>query len=233
MPPNSKGRPTQLTSIKNPATINKTYLVLSLMTFQRITLIPNRDIFKLHPWSHPVPFIGFERGRSSRERNRKAIRSLRDAYDFVGRQITEPHPGHPPPPAEQNLSKDSERLVAIQTEQRGKMTIGAINEWLYHHGPDYDDRRAGEFFEPTKFEQNRDKLEKCVALVCEQISMANDQCGKQILLPLSLQLTGAVAKEYVTPTLYLERWTYDHRGAASKAGGHDKRNKTNLVIKAF
>jgi hypothetical protein len=55
------------------------------------------------------------------------------------------------------------------------MTIRAINEWLYHHGPDYNDRRARVVFERSKFEQNRDKLEKRVVMVCEQISMANNE----------------------------------------------------------
>lgn len=59
------------------------------------------------------------------------------------------------------------------------------------------------------------------------------QCGKQILLPLSLQLTGPVANDYVTDTLYLQGWTYDHRAAICKAGSRDKRSRANFAIRSF
>lgn len=66
-------------------------------------------------------------------------------------------------------------IVGDTTEQTERMTLKAVNEWLYYHGPNYNDRRAGKLFELTKFSSNKDKLEKCVAMLCRQIFMASDE----------------------------------------------------------
>jgi hypothetical protein len=57
-------------------------------------------------------------------------------------------------------------------------------------------------------------------------------CGKQVLLTVALQLTGSLANDHGTDTLYLQGWTYDHKTATGR-GGHDNRGRAILAMKRF
>lgn len=57
-------------------------------------------------------------------------------------------------------------------------------------------------------------------------------CGKQVLLPVALQLTDGFVNDHRTDTLYLQGWTYDHKTATGR-GGRDNRGRAILAMKRF
>lgn len=53
-----------------------------------------------------------------------------------------------------------------------------MNEWLYHHAPDYEARRAGLYFQKALFAQIKDNLKTCMTMICDQITVASKQVSR-------------------------------------------------------
>lgn len=71
-------------------------------------------LLQLHPWSHPVPFLGCDNGYQHFAKNETKItlRTLKDAYEFVGQDIAQVHPGHPLPPPEFGSKRSMSSITA-------------------------------------------------------------------------------------------------------------------------
>src|SRR5690606_24445208 len=118
-------------------------------------VLPSRSEIKslltpaqVHPFEHPIPFIGIEGGRSGR------LRTFQDAYRFIGQALHTSHPGHPSEPGmgtkpgalsgPPDGSTTSPYIGDLPTHDlRKKMSTQEMNSWLYSLTPDYTSRRFG------------------------------------------------------------------------------------------
>ncbi|KAJ5351765.1 hypothetical protein N7452_000739 [Penicillium brevicompactum] len=147
--------------------------------------IKGKDLYKLHPITHPVPFIGIEGGR------RGNIKSFADAYQFLGFTENTSHPGHPQKPdsdSEWQPQKPIIESAALCLENSPENTLESAIPTRIEF--DYDAPFAGA---PTHW---------AIKLLL--------RTGDEFLVPLSLCLRGLVKHEVVPDTLLLRGWTLDY-----------------------
>ncbi|KAL3465827.1 hypothetical protein BJX64DRAFT_274911 [Aspergillus heterothallicus] len=202
--------------------------------------IAGADFYKLHPLTHPVPFIGIEGGR------RGQLETFEDAYEFLGHPKNSSHDGHPnePAPANAQIHPSPNHTMAAPLEGsptkepvQKKPTVQEVNSMLYENAPNYNLRQPS----ARKWDPCYEKMGTCVGLICQQLLTASaklesanpvrvgldyDQpfqgapahwavtllltTGAVIVLPMSLCLRGTVGNEVVPDSLFLQGWTIDH-----------------------
>ncbi|KAJ5793417.1 hypothetical protein N7457_000016 [Penicillium paradoxum] len=198
--------------------------------------VKGKDSYKLHPITHPVPFISIEGGR------RGKIESFAEAYKFLGHAEDTLHPGHPREPGSDSEIQSEAAAPCLESSpdnalRNEKQTAQKVNSLLYHLAPDYSLRQLGLGRCTPCYEQ----LGACVSLVCKYLIAASDKIesaipvrigfdynepfegapthwaiklllriGAEILLPLSLCLRGSIKHEVLPDTLLLQGWTIDY-----------------------
>ncbi|OJZ92269.1 hypothetical protein ASPFODRAFT_76836 [Aspergillus luchuensis CBS 106.47] len=144
--------------------------------------IQRREFYKLHPYEHPVPFIGIEGGRLGR------LKSFADAYSFLGQAEERSHPGHPSVPAtDDSMKRPSQPSGAADCNSHcntsqahhptvKKSRVQYVNSMLYEIAPSYDSRRLGS----RSHDPCYDEVGSCVALICQQIIDNDDRIESAI-----------------------------------------------------
>ncbi|KAL4874777.1 hypothetical protein BJY04DRAFT_224685 [Aspergillus karnatakaensis] len=211
--------------------------------------VHGKDLYKLHPITHPVPFIGIEGGR------RGKLKSFADAYRYVGQPANTLHPGHPTGPIAKPETKEDARRACLGT---GRNPVQQVNAKLYELAPDYNLRQLGR----RKRTPCYAVLSKCVNLICEQLIAASSKLESavpirigfdydipfqgapqqwaivlvlksevEILLPLSLCLRGSVRHEVIPDTLVLQGWTTDYEIMKCKPRKRQRDEERERAIK--
>ncbi|KAJ9264623.1 hypothetical protein DTO212C5_7005 [Paecilomyces variotii] len=155
------------------------FLMLSPEELHSYEVIQRNELHKLHPFEHPVPFIGIEGGRSGR------LKTFEDAYKYLGQQTQTFHIGHPLEPSEPSTNNKMEKPVQLpdpnstssylrDPKSQGiikKMTAQEVNSWLYSLSPKYEPRTLCS----TERNPFYHELTTCVAFICQQMMAANDK----------------------------------------------------------
>ncbi|OGM39533.1 hypothetical protein ABOM_011917 [Aspergillus bombycis] len=143
--------------------------------------IQGKDLYKVHPITHPVPFISIEGGR------RGKIKSFADAYKFLGQAEGTSHPGHPREPglgSEIRLRQPINEAAAppcLESSSGHSLkyenpTIQKVNSLLYHLAPDYSLRQPG----LGRCTPCYKELGACVSVICEHLVTASDKLESAI-----------------------------------------------------
>ncbi|OOF95652.1 hypothetical protein ASPCADRAFT_506542 [Aspergillus carbonarius ITEM 5010] len=137
------------------------------------------DFYRLHPYDHPVPFIGIEGGRCGR------LKNFRDAYQFMGQTGQSSHPGHPSEPTTVNsmdlrtqplykgavTNHSRVRMSQTHLPDERRLSVQYINSQLYKLAPDYNRRRVASQLQDPFYAE----LGSCVAFICQQMINADSR----------------------------------------------------------
>ncbi|KAJ5429176.1 hypothetical protein N7491_006192, partial [Penicillium cf. griseofulvum] len=142
--------------------------------------VKGKYFYKLHPITHPVPFISIEGGR------RGKIESFADAYKFLGHAEDTLHPGHPREPGSDLEIQSQKPIIEAAAPcleslpghglRNENPTVQKVNSLLYHLAPNYGLRQLGLGRCTPCYEQ----LGACVSLVCEHLVAASDKVDSAI-----------------------------------------------------
>ncbi|KAE8143435.1 hypothetical protein BDV38DRAFT_277456 [Aspergillus pseudotamarii] len=151
-------------------------------------IITKSDWIRVHPFHHPVPFVGIESGKKGR------LHTLDDAYKFLGMEQALSHPGHPTEPESPRMLSD----VSFKIQERESYTKHGINytyktrsvveisKTLYDLSPRMCDESvnlwaplAQEDVSPTLHHRHtrvyRQDLKNCAAIVYRELLKASDK----------------------------------------------------------